>query len=48
MDRRKRDRRETFSKEGVSVIFKGMDEGMRILGEVAPTKYLYIYINEKN
>ena len=29
------------------MIFKGMDEGMRILGEVAPTKYLYIYINEK-
>ena len=31
------------------MIFKGMEEGMGILGGVlsAPTKYLYIYINEK-
>ena len=48
-DRRKRDRKDTFSKESFAVIFKGMEEGMRMLGGIlsAPTKYLYIYINEK-
>ena len=45
MYRRKRDQRDTFSKESFAVIFKGIEESMRMLGGVvsAPTTYLYCW-----